>query len=662
MRCAAIHRKLGTHISKVKSLSMDAWSSEQVEVGVLDTTTGRRTNLVKVMKSTGNTASNRIYNPRNVKPSIPIDVDEVDGVLERFIRQKYEHKTLAAGVQPASRQHTGSTGSSEDRAAPLPPKPSKRFTFGLRSSSSTFSLSRSDRNYSNDVTVDDTGFNAGTRRRSPSVRKNKPSKIFGADIGGSRQDNYELKLIALREMGFPDDKRNLVILKGEGGNVDKAVATLIRLGEGNRMSSGESSLAPETPPKDEQSPAITGRSTNPFDKLDLQDKALPPPPIEDGIHQHAGYISTETAYNPFLQPSQTQLEQSFQGLTVSQPSSLFPNTTGGYINSQHMSNPFLQTYTPPPQLHATNGSQFATPPPFAPQTNFGPYQQPAPTGNPFMHSNAQPQNQSTNPFGMQQQNSYQAQYNATGHQTPQSSYNPSPNVYNPFPTPQTNPVFSPQHTSSPIYGQQITGASNPFLQTGMVQQYTQPPQGQFTPSGMVQSPLTQSPIQQTFGSNPFNSPYSQQGQQSHQQAQPQAQYQQHSQSIPAPMKFDKASILALYQLQAQDHIQTGVESQQAISESKRSVTMPLPATGLTDAQPAATSANPFMNLANAQSSNYSVPPVIQKPTNPALNRVGFGHVSTESADFSTMMNGRHSPDAFAKLSAQAFRPGVLDNR
>jgi hypothetical protein len=32
MRCAALHRKLGTHVSKVKSLSMDSWSNEQVEV------------------------------------------------------------------------------------------------------------------------------------------------------------------------------------------------------------------------------------------------------------------------------------------------------------------------------------------------------------------------------------------------------------------------------------------------------------------------------------------------------------------------------------------------------------------------------------------------------------------------------------------------------
>lgn len=35
MRCASIHRKLGTHISKVKSLSMDTWSAEQVDVSLV---------------------------------------------------------------------------------------------------------------------------------------------------------------------------------------------------------------------------------------------------------------------------------------------------------------------------------------------------------------------------------------------------------------------------------------------------------------------------------------------------------------------------------------------------------------------------------------------------------------------------------------------------
>ena len=42
MRCATLHRKLGTHISKVKSLSMDSWSSDQVDVSeILNTREGR---------------------------------------------------------------------------------------------------------------------------------------------------------------------------------------------------------------------------------------------------------------------------------------------------------------------------------------------------------------------------------------------------------------------------------------------------------------------------------------------------------------------------------------------------------------------------------------------------------------------------------------------
>ncbi|TEB32685.1 Arf GTPase activating protein, partial [Coprinellus micaceus] len=30
MNCASIHRKLGTHITKVKSMTMDTWTKEQV--------------------------------------------------------------------------------------------------------------------------------------------------------------------------------------------------------------------------------------------------------------------------------------------------------------------------------------------------------------------------------------------------------------------------------------------------------------------------------------------------------------------------------------------------------------------------------------------------------------------------------------------------------
>ncbi|KAJ7130313.1 hypothetical protein C8R44DRAFT_613539 [Mycena epipterygia] len=31
--CASVHRKIGTHVTKVKSLTMDSWTREQTEVG-----------------------------------------------------------------------------------------------------------------------------------------------------------------------------------------------------------------------------------------------------------------------------------------------------------------------------------------------------------------------------------------------------------------------------------------------------------------------------------------------------------------------------------------------------------------------------------------------------------------------------------------------------
>ena len=81
------------------------------------------------MRRNGNTNTNHTYNPRNVKPQIPLDVDEVDLTLEKFIRQKYDQQLLSgAADRAASRHNTGSTStrSSEDQPPPLPPKPAQR--------------------------------------------------------------------------------------------------------------------------------------------------------------------------------------------------------------------------------------------------------------------------------------------------------------------------------------------------------------------------------------------------------------------------------------------------------------------------------------------------------------------------------------------------------
>ncbi|KNZ54294.1 hypothetical protein VP01_2986g7 [Puccinia sorghi] len=69
LKCAAIHRKLGTHITKVKSVTMDSWTKDQVQI------------------------HNSEGNP------LPTDLEESerDSQLEKYIRNKYASKR---SIQP----------------------------------------------------------------------------------------------------------------------------------------------------------------------------------------------------------------------------------------------------------------------------------------------------------------------------------------------------------------------------------------------------------------------------------------------------------------------------------------------------------------------------------------------------------------------------------
>jgi hypothetical protein len=613
------------------------------------------------MKRIGNAASNRLFNPRSVRPAIPVDVDEVDGVMERFIRQKYEQKSLLSQPSPSLAQSTADRSSNE-RTSQLPPKPTKRFTFSLRSTSSALPLPRHEPTPPVSPGFDGSAFGRVGRKASPH-RKSKPAKIFGADIGGSRADNYELKLIALKEMGFPDDKRNLTILKGENGNIDRAVATLIRLGEGSRASSGRSSPVPETPPKDDDYvPGIQmdkNLRSNPFDRLDLQDKALPPPPVEENPESNT---SNGTSYNPFLQPSQPTLEQSFQNLQVSQPSHLFPNSTGGYMQHSQPANtnPFLQTYTPPPQM--THPGPFAAAQvPFAPTMTSDPVQSPLSVTNPFLRKSPSQTFQSMNQFdttfpqsasGNLNSNVMPFDYDQTTAQQIQGTAH-----YSNFPLNTTTSAQNPFHSVAP----RQPSPSNPFhASTFPPLQPIHTQAEPFTENNYTQSPAYISQPQISFPTNA-----SSQGQ------------------IPQPMqsiRMDKASILALYNLSPASNPSIQPEntstsanwsdpsatqaSLQPVSENhvpqsysssdthpavaKRSVTMPLPST----------SHNPFVNITpiSAPSNNLPALPQTQQLQQLRSAQVPSGpRPGHESADFTgaaAFLSGRHSPDMFAGLSAR----------
>ncbi|ESO08017.1 hypothetical protein HELRODRAFT_75346 [Helobdella robusta] len=77
IRCAGIHRNLGVHVSKVKSVNLDSWTEEQVAM----------------MQEIGNSRGRAVY-----EANIPDNFrrPQSDSSLESFIRAKYEQKKYIA--------------------------------------------------------------------------------------------------------------------------------------------------------------------------------------------------------------------------------------------------------------------------------------------------------------------------------------------------------------------------------------------------------------------------------------------------------------------------------------------------------------------------------------------------------------------------------------
>jgi hypothetical protein len=675
VRCATLHRKLGTHISKVKSLTMDQWTAEQVDN----------------MKKVGNAESNKKWNPRGTKPDIPIDADEAESAMERFVRQKYEQRAFTAGgaVAPlATRQNTGSTGTGSwnDEPPSLPPKPGKKFGFSLRSSSAGLSR-KQDRNFTPPLSPAFSGSDrSGPEVTSPREAKsiNKASQLFGMKIT-TVNNNFDAKLATLRDMGFGDTRRNSDVLKSTNGDLERAIERLMKYGEGKASSRTETpdprtltpvSMASQgvngiTIDKTRQSEAQKANS-NPWEIREEPQRSVtqPVPPVSVPPRSQSA-APPSTSWNPFLsQPQQPQqsLENSFQNLQLSQ--------TG----------PAQQQFAQQPQA----------------QYQAGPFQ---PASNPFDTFNTPqvPQASATDPtYGLQYQQAQQ--YQQPG-QMPQLEH-----TSNPFLRRAASQTFTPSNPWAPAVSQQQAPQvqqqqSNPFGSTW------QPQKGQ--PS-FLQQPTTQSPAplmsqptgyfsqqqqapqqvsqpqaqpsqqqqpmqqpwqaqvqnQQSFASQQALNPW-QQLQQSSQGA-PQQQYQQQQQfqqmmpqqtGLAQPQQYqqqqapqeqhwtytdksniqpqqraplDKSSILGLYsmpQLAPQRPLQAVPEDpgQQQQQQPQRSVTMPLQQT-----------MNPF--------GSQQVAPTPSYPQGPR-------HVSNESAAFVGLPagDGRHSPDAFAGLSARYVR-------
>lgn len=641
------------------------------------------------MKQNGNVVANKIYNPRNKRPDIPLDVDEVDSAMERYIRKKYQEKSLSDGkpLPPArndadvhySRNEADAYDSRSPENSsppPLPPKKGKFFGFGLRAVSSAYPLSKHDKkNKTSPVEPRiDHAFRIGSENYNTPSRSGGGSKMS--------EDDLQRQLITLREMGFRDTQRNTALLRATDGDVERTIATLVKIDERDARSassrqtptttgsikntSANTSFPTESEVAKSQPPRL---STNPFDQMSAATSSgqdLPFTPAQRPQPTGRSYQSEPQAFqsnNPFDVPVRSQtdqgLAQAFQGLRVSQQ--LFPHSTGGHsAQAQFSQDPRLQ-YSMSPPVPAIPQQYGYTSSPTA-MTNL----------NPFFQSGAMPQNVGSNPYASMVQQQHETQQNNPFFQQQQQQQHLAAGSqqtasYNPFgipPQPQPQ-QYSQQQAQSQSQSQTIFDyPQQPYQQAPQQQQlqsvfdYSQNAQYQ------QRSPQAQASSQQMPQTQ--SNPYAQQQQQpqfqqqSNFQQQP-VQYHPHFAGQPQPLmpqqtgRYDKSSILALYnypQLAPQQPLASIPEPAEGqgtmpggeMASQKRSATMPVlsmhSAGGVGNR-------NPFMSHASSGSST----PMAQAPGGGIMAR----HASAESVQINNLQNGRHSPDAFANLSARYMR-------
>lgn len=600
------------------------------------------------MRKVGNAVSNKLYNPDSKNPPVPIDADEADGAMERFIRQKYIARTLSVGKRRPG-------GDSDDTPPPLPPKTPSRF--GLRSASSIFPLgSKAKKAAGHEPTSPQ-----GSQGQLP-PRNNSSGGLFGVSVDRDRGDGDETeqKLARLRDMGFMDDQKNLMVLKGVGGSLEKAIEALVRLGEGSGRAPAHltparaatmpvtRSLTPSANQEAARSRPISPASTNPFDMLDT------PPPPQPLSSQSTGTLQTKNPYlstNPFGAPQQapSALDLAFQNMSLAPPSHqpLFPHHTGGLAQQQNtqqhngqvlyqqpMNGPLTAPLPTAPQGYsgmAMHGSQTYPQP-----------MQPATTGyNPFFP--AQPQQQqplsvNTAQFGGSMGNNPFTR-SPTRIQSPTLSQIPEQT--------QQNFYAQPAQQAQPVQAMQPQ-ASNPFFSqmTSTAQQYP----------GQMQMPMQMGqPMPQYMGLAPQMTGYVQQPQQ-------QQQYQQ-------PPRPDKASIMALYNHSQPTSVQTPFQTQGAGQTTPAqtpnslfpSQTFPQQPQQQQQFQPQQIQQQPQQQQQQVPQPTPVSPAATMSSRNPFMTATATAppkhNVSRDSmmAVGLEWSNGRHSPDAFASLSARDTR-------
>ncbi|KAK2761735.1 hypothetical protein FQN54_001563 [Arachnomyces sp. PD_36] len=181
IRCSGIHRGMGTHISRVKSVDLDAWTDEQLQ---------------SILKW-GNARANKYWESKLAAGHVPSDAK-----MENFIRTKYESKRWVMDG-PMPDPSTLDTDGDDDVPLAVVQEKAKLDRSASQRTSSTTSQPppRRQQPQTMDFFADDTpapparpsttdppGLRAPPRAPESSNKQNKPAdSLLGLDFFGSTQ-------------------------------------------------------------------------------------------------------------------------------------------------------------------------------------------------------------------------------------------------------------------------------------------------------------------------------------------------------------------------------------------------------------------------------------------------------------------------------------------
>ncbi|CAG8545622.1 2103_t:CDS:2 [Diversispora eburnea] len=203
IRCCGFHRKMGTHISKVKSITLDSWTSEQIES----------------MRQWGNLKANAKWNPR---PELhPITLSASDGEIERYIRNKYERRAFQS--TPKSKPNASITVKQTENSTKGSDRGNYDHTLRQLKEMGFTDMSRN-REVLN-TTNGDLHAAVEILCRLPGGNNSKLNSNTSSNNTSSNISNDE-KLIHLRKLGYLDDLKNRDALQRTGGNLKVAITLL----------------------------------------------------------------------------------------------------------------------------------------------------------------------------------------------------------------------------------------------------------------------------------------------------------------------------------------------------------------------------------------------------------------------------------------------------